>query len=80
MKHTPAPTPAQQHIISFLAIHPRSSRREIAEGAFYTYGHVWKTLKSMRAYIIKHKKCYPVLYSAKPLLNWNGRTGKVMEE
>jgi len=80
MKHTPAPTPTQQRIITFLAHHPRSTRREIAAGTFYTYSHVWKTLKAMRAYVTKHQGGYPVLYSAKVYLNWDPRTGEVMPE
>ena len=80
MKHIPAPTRTQQLIISFLAHHPRSTRREIADGIFYTYSHVWKTLESMGAYVIKHKGRDPALFSAKVYLNWNGRTGEVMAE
>jgi len=80
MKHTPAPTPTQQRIIAYLVDHPRSTRREISENLFYTYSHVWQTLRGMRAYVTKHKRCYPVLYSAKVYLNWNARTGEVMAE
>jgi len=80
MKHIPAPTQTQARIISYLVDHPESTRREIAAGIFYTYSHVHKTLESMGAYVIKHKGRDPALFSAKPYLNWNPRTGEVMAE